>query len=284
MAKKEKKIYQRLPVTFHQTFAPERTHISALLRFTASGKEGTEQEISAETGIPTGQSSGKVPAMLDYCTGMGLLSVEKGSQAGKKFPKLTDFGRTVLLEDANLTEELTQWMAHLLLCRRYGGAEVWHLSFGVSYDVLGIEFSEEGLEEYLTGILGRRKRSLIGPMIRMYDEPASFKKAGTIAHENKTLRRMPAPILSGFGNGYAASLLSLWEGHFPKERQVTLADFEAETYWQRICGWNDRQYLQILEILESNGAIVLDKQMRPWVLTRRAESQNYWRTLYDELA
>ena len=71
MSKSIKTSYQRLPVTFHQTFTPERAHIAALLRYAASGKTGTDPEISAETGIPTGASSRKVPAMLDYCQGMG---------------------------------------------------------------------------------------------------------------------------------------------------------------------------------------------------------------------
>ncbi len=81
MAKRKDKTYHRLPVTFHQTFIPERAHISALLKFAAGGNEGTstlrqaqdiaplsvtDQEISAKTGISTGQSSGKVPATLPF--------------------------------------------------------------------------------------------------------------------------------------------------------------------------------------------------------------------------
>jgi len=83
-SKKAKDVFQRLPVTFHQTFLPERAHISALLKYAASGKAGTDQEIFTETGAPTGQSSGKVPAMLDYCTGMGLLTVDRDPQSGQK--------------------------------------------------------------------------------------------------------------------------------------------------------------------------------------------------------
>lgn len=283
-SKKPKNVFQRLPVTFHQTFLPERAHISALLKYAASGKMGTDQEISAETGVPTGQSSGKVPAMLDYCTGMGLLTVDRDKQAGQKIPRLTDFGRTVLLEDSTLTEELTQWMAHLMLCRRQGGAEVWFLGFGVSFNVLGMEFSEAELEEYIAGTLGKRKRALIGPMLHMYSEPSSFKKAGAIVQAEQRLRRQSAPVLPGFANGYAAALLALWEIHFPKERQVTMTDFETETYFQRLGGWNDRQYTQILDMLEHYGALKLDKQMHPWILDRQAESQVFWRSLYDELA
>lgn len=77
MAKHPQTHASRLPVTFHQSFIPERAYISALLKYAARAKEGTDQEISAETGIPTGQSSGKVPAMIDYARGMGLIHVER---------------------------------------------------------------------------------------------------------------------------------------------------------------------------------------------------------------
>jgi len=65
--------HSRLPRNFHKTFKPERQYITAMLRFAASGQEGNCQFIAASTGIPTGSSSGKVPAILDYCRGMGLI-------------------------------------------------------------------------------------------------------------------------------------------------------------------------------------------------------------------
>jgi hypothetical protein len=44
---------------------------------------------------------------------------------------------------------------------------------------------------------------------------------------------------------------------------------------------NTRRFLKMLEYRR---AITLDKQMRPWVLNRRAESGSYWRIAYAELA
>lgn len=283
MTKKNKK-YSRLPVRFHQTFIPEKNYIAILLRFAAAGGQGTDQEISAETGIPVGQSSGKVPAILNYSRGMGLIEVKKGRKPGQKRPVLTDFGRSVLLEDPNLSESLSQWMAHFHLCRRSRGAEIWHLTFGVSTNVLGMEFSETQLEHYLSGILGKHSRSLTGPLINMYAEPESFKTAGAVVREKSALRRAPAPILGGFTNGYAAFLLALWENHFPKASQATLTDFERETFWQRTAGWNDRQLEMVLGMIQEKGAIDIDRQIRPWILIRKAESKSYWRRLYDELA
>ena len=62
----------RLPVTFHRTFVPEMHYVAALLQYAASSEKGTEQEISVRTGIPTGKSDGKVPAIMGYASGMGL--------------------------------------------------------------------------------------------------------------------------------------------------------------------------------------------------------------------
>ncbi len=274
----------RLPINFHQTFIPERTYISALLRFAAGGGEGTHQQISIETGIPVGRSSGKVPAILSYCLGMGLIRIEKGSSAGSKRPVLTPFGRSVLLEDSHLNESLTQWLAHLHLCRVNGGAEVWHLTFGRSRDVLGMSFSENDLEGYLASIHGRRNRSLIGPLIGTYEEPTALKSAAAISRDGQVLTRSSAPLLRGFTNGYAGLVLSFWEVHFSHEVQITLTDFETKTYMRRICGWSDEQFLEMLTQLQEKGIVDVDKQNPPWVLTRRCESSPLWRILYDDLA
>lgn len=92
----------RLPRNFHKTFKPERQYINAMLRYAASGQQGNYQEIAAATGIPTGVSSGKVPAILDYCRGMGLVRLVGAERSSVKKPDLTSFGRIVLLEDPYL--------------------------------------------------------------------------------------------------------------------------------------------------------------------------------------
>ncbi|MDM8516383.1 hypothetical protein QUF76_09305 [Desulfobacterales bacterium HSG16] len=103
--------------------------------------------------------------------------MEKGDGLKQKRPVLTDFGRAVLLEDNSLTEPLTQWIAHLHLCRSDGGAEIWHNTFGSGRNILGSEFSEEELNEFLNGIFGKKKKSHIGPMLRTYEEQAGLKNA-----------------------------------------------------------------------------------------------------------
>jgi len=59
MSKNDKEIASRLPRNFHKTFIPERQYLNSILRFAARGASGDIQKIAAETGIPTGTSSGK---------------------------------------------------------------------------------------------------------------------------------------------------------------------------------------------------------------------------------
>ena len=72
--------HSRLPRNFHKTFKPERQYIHAMLRFAASGQEGDYQSIAAATGIPTGVSSGKVPAILDLLPRHGTTDASVASE------------------------------------------------------------------------------------------------------------------------------------------------------------------------------------------------------------
>ncbi|WP_319587906.1 DUF4007 family protein [uncultured Desulfobulbus sp.] len=273
----------RLPVTFHQSFIMERQNVASLLKFVASGQGGTDQDISKQTGIPVGRSSGKVPATINYCIGMGLIEFPQKNGQGKKTFELTPFGRVVLLEDNNLSENLTQWLAHLHLCRKKNGAEIWYLAFTEGYKTLGMSFTEKNLKEFIERYCGKRNRSPLGPLIRTYEETAGLRLASVLERGPSGFVRAHAPILGSFRNGYSALFLSLWDEYFPEDRQVTVTNFGSVCF-QEMCGWNERQYEIALDLIQEAGAFTIDKQMRPWVLTRSAESKLFWSTLYDELA
>ncbi|MBF0232647.1 MAG: DUF4007 family protein [Desulfamplus sp.] len=275
---------QRLPHNFHQTFIPEKQYLAALLRYAADGLSGLFPEMADATGIPMGKSSGKMPAIFNYALGMGLIEDKSKERAAIKKPILTPFGRTVLLEDPNFSEELTQWLAHFNLCRRFQGADIWFLTFGPGQDSIGMEFSKDDLDHYLQRATGKRtKKSLAGPMLGMYDDPSSFKSAHILSTDNNTIKRSASPLLEGFANAYSAVILSLFERHFARERQVTLSDFESETFWCRTGGWNTSQAEFILELLQNKRAVDIDRQMNPWIITRKSDSSSYWRVIYDDL-
>jgi hypothetical protein len=274
----------RLPFRFHQSFIPERQYLAAMLRYAAGEKDGDLARIAEETGIPMGRSSGKAQAILDYCIGMGLV-MPLATRNASKAPRLSHFGRIVLLEDPQLNDRLTQWLAHFHLCRVRGGAEAWYLAFIAARAVCGDVFKRGQLEDFLRHASGKRsKRSLVGPILRTYTDPAALGRTGLLELlDPETYRRKSAPILREYCRGYAAWITTLLEEAFPNQRQITLTDLQARCGCQDVGGWSVSQHEQLLALIQGMNLIDVDRQMRPWVVTRRLPSQDIWSTIYDDL-
>ena len=273
----------RLPRNFHKTFVPERRYMSEMLRFAAAGKSGDYQIIAQETGIPMGKSTGKVPAILDYCRGMGMLTIDEESRSSVKSPELTPFGRIVLLEDPLVSERITQLIAHFNICSPDNGADAWYHVFFRGRHILGMRFSREQLNSYLADMYGVSNRNLIGPMIRMYQDDVSFLRADTLSTTNNEIERLSASLVREYANALTAWILSLMERFFPKSKQVTITELERICGWQSIPGWSDARVSEALSLLETKGAIGIDRQMQPWILRKQGISEAWWPRIYEDL-
>jgi len=272
----------RLPRNFHKTFVPERKHINAILKYAAKGGTGDIQAISEDTGIPTGSSSGKVAPTLDYCRGMGLIHISN-KRGAIKAPELTPFGRIVLLEDPFLKESITQWLAHLNLCSPQSGADTWYRTFFAGVHILGIRFSREQLEDYLAKSYMTKRGSLIGPLVRMYEDDASFGVCGALREESESICRNIAPISDEYGNGYGAWLIQIIEDYFPGIGQVTVTELDNVCGWRTVTGWDTACTQKILEIIELKKLIIVDRQMQPWILRCAENSTTVWSKIYKDL-
>ena len=270
-----------LAVNFHQTFIPERRLIAALLEYAALGKEGTLQEVSADTGIPMGKSTGKVPAMIDYACGMGLIELETGAKRSIKKPVLTEFGRTVYLEDKFLGEEIIQWVAHMNLCRSDIGALAWNAVFA-GKSTLGSSFTKKQLEDYLINIFGAGKNR-IGPMISTYTDDAALARAHILYLDGENIRRKKAPLLDSYSTTYSAFILTLMDTFFPGETQVTVSDFQSITHWFDICLWNQWDIEQLLSLVERKGYVSIDRQMQTWIIEKRSTAEEVWLHIWDDM-
>ncbi len=272
-----------LPINFHRTFVPERRLIGALLQYAALGKQGTYQEIGEETGIPMGKSTGKVPAVLDYARGMGFVELAGDVKGACKKPALTALGRVVYSQDRYLGQRLTQWIAHINLCRSDIGAQAWRSTFADGRRVLGGSFTREQLERYLTGVFGPGN-GRTGPLIRTYTDEAALGRAGVLAVSGDSVERRKAPLLESYAAAYSAVLLELMEGHFPSETQVTMQDLEERTRWFDTCFWSQEDVEQVCLLLDRKGLVAIDRQMRPWIVEKRATAESAWPRIYDDIA
>ncbi len=275
--------HNRLPRNFHKTFKPERQYINAMLRFAASDRDGDFQAIAAATGIPTGTSSGKVPAILDYCRGMGLVRLAGQERSAVKKPELTPFGRVVFLEDPYLKAEVSQWIAHLNLCGPLTGADVWCQTFFEGTQALGMRFPRGKLESHLSIIYGIGKTGLIGPLVGMYEDDAAFRACGALSESDGMVARKPAPISDEYGYAYGAWLLQLMGDHFPEVGQVPVTDLDARAGWRTIPGWDIGGLQRTLKLIERKGIVTVDRHMEPWLLRPAAAVESCWKRIYDDL-
>jgi hypothetical protein len=274
----------RLPRNFHRTFKPERHYINALLKFAASGQEGDHQAIAAATGIPTGASTGKVSAILDYTRAMGLVRLSGEERSAIKKPELTPFGRVVLLEDPFLKSAVTQWIAHLNLCSPFTGADVWYYTFFSGTFSLGMSFDRDKLESHLGLMYGVEKSGLIGPMVGMYDDDAAFRVCGALSESAGHITRRPAPIKEEFGIAYGAWLLQLIVEQFSKAGQISVTELDTRVGWRTIPGWDIGNHQRILELVERKGLIQVDRHMEPWLIRPSSTADFAWKRIYEDLA
>ena len=255
--------------------------IGKLLNYVARGGFGTYKEMSIATGIPMGVSNGKMPAIYAYTLGMGLIVTKESD--GAKVPSLTRLGEKVYSEDEYLGLSITQWLAHINLCRKDIGAKTWNFTFASGSRVIGNSFTKTQLEEYLATKCGGGK-DRVGPLISTYLEDAALGRAEVILNQGDNYLRKKAPLSSSFVNGYSFALLLLLEAFFPGQGQVTLTDFEDSTSFFDICLWDeaDREYM--FSIIERKGFLTIDRQMKPWIIERRADSEEALKHLYDDIA
>jgi len=275
--------HNRLKRNFHKTFIPERQYINAILKFSASEGAGNYQEIASQTGIPMGVSSGKVPAILDYCKGMGLIDLSNSYNKGTKKPTLTTFGRTVLLNDPFLKEGITQWITHFNLCDPISGADVWYHCFLKGFRVLGMSFSIEDVNKYLSMIYKTNKPNLIGPLIRMYQDDSSFNKCNVLQQENDLIFRRIAPITNEYGLAYGAWILELMKKHFSNRNQISITELETQAGWLSITEWDFSGATTVLELIQRKGLLEVDRTMKPWLLRALKDNNEAWKEIYNDM-
>lgn len=278
---KDRERFERLSLFFHQSFVPERRYLSALMSFAAKHRDVGLEEVAESTGIPTGESSGKVEPTILYAKGMGLIEVSRG-QVGRWSLCLSPLGGIVLTEDPFLSERFTQWILHLQLCRRRGGADAWHTVFAEGRLALGKVFDEAALKAFLASRYGRRT-NLVGPLLRMYTTEASFSACGAIQGEGKSLEYRPAPDDATFFPGYRYLFFTAWDACFDGVQQMALEDFERQTHLFSVMGWDAGQVSRFIDGLADDRLVKVDRQTGGAMVLRACSGDALLEEIYGKL-
>jgi hypothetical protein len=247
------------------------------MEFSADQKIGTVDEISEATSIPTGGFSGKVEPTIKYAQGMGLVDVERSSEVGYSI-RLTALGREVFEQDKYLKEEVTQWLLHLMFCRRQGGAEAWYRIFGEGHLPLGRTFSRDDIASFLN-----TSNNNVSPLLRMYSNASGLALCNVLVEKNGIINRNIAPMRSDFYYCYAFFFLFSWEEHFPNDQQVSISDFNERTKTFAILGYKEAEINVFLDWMSDNELCKIDRQTGGAVLLKTASADTVISHLYDNL-
>lgn len=284
-----------LPANFPQTFLPDRRLLASLLPFAARNGTGTKVEIGAETGIPTGESTGKVEPMIHFARGMGLIRTGK-EEGGRWQLTLSLLGEVVLAEDPYLGESVTLWLLHLLLCRRHGLtepakgiADPWFALFAEGEHRLGSRFEANDYHEYLIQRHGEKSytKSLAGLVPRTYQESACFGDINVLVAETdgkqSFFRRCAAPTDPAFFPAYATYLFLAWDLLYPDHDQLAIDELFQASRCLAVMHWDRASANTWLDWLADRGYLQLDRQTGGTLALRLAPTTSLIKRIYEDL-
>ena len=289
-----KTLTKSLPLSFTQDFKPERRLISQLLMFAQNSGQGDKHEISDATGIPTGKSTGKVEPTIHYANAMGLISVDK--QGGKWVLSTTPLGQLVLEEDPYLSEEITLWLMHLMLCRplnqthsaspAVGIVDPWYTLFSLSETRLGRTFTSSEFGTFMEERFGAtdKRRKMCTVILGSYKEDSCLGLTKAVQIDDSgSIVREKAPQDISFYPVYSAYLFLLWDEFFPNDKQLPLNELFKQTRILSIMFWTEQDVKPWLDWMTDNGMLQLDRQTGAPLALRTVYTMDVIDGIFSEL-
>ena len=266
-------------LNFHQTFKPEKQYIGSILNVANSTELMSIPVISSYTGIPNGESSGKVEPHILYAKYMGLIEAEK--KDGIYILARTKLGNIVYMEDPGFQEELTIFLCHAMMQRKIAGADMWNAVFTKILPMYRGEIKKELLLKELEQLFeGKANKKNFAPFCGSYEGMFSTLNILTMDKEsicvNETLYNKEFIYL------YAYILFELWDELYIKQEEISSVQL-ATLNFGKIFGWDEQREYEVLEHLSDKGIVRLNRQLVPYTILRLSDKDVLMERLYSEL-
>ena len=280
-----------IPLNFTQTFLPDRTLIARLLAFASSNGSGTKEQISEATGIPTGASSGKVEPMIYYSMAMGIVNANRVD--GVWCLSLTSIGKIVYEEDPYLSETITLWLLHIMMCRPLksdeqacGIADAWFALFADRGYRLGKQFTIDAYTDFLIERHGSAStvKRLPALIVRMYEEESALGLASVLTpSDNDNYQFLPAPNERSYYPLYSAYLLLLWDQLFPTQQQVQLSELFEKGRLFTLLNWSKEDACKWQDWMSDHKVLQFDRQTGETLALRLQSTEQAIEEIYSLL-
>jgi len=242
-------------INFHQTFKPERSHISELL--TIKNLTATKEEISHQFGIPTGKSSGKVEVNLLYAQAAELLNFTKSKDLITI--ERTYLGDKIYENDSYLEHELTKLLIHYMFCTKDSKLLLWELLF-TNYHKGKNTVDATEFKKFAEKKINVQNIKL-APLLGSYFSEDPIIDIGI-------LNKSKINNVYNFGKTEIIQFYSSWYAffvyHFLFRFDHTRMDFTLEEFqfsgFPHIFGWDNADLRTVLELIEVSGYLTLNKQ------------------------
>lgn len=264
-------------LNFHQTFPPDEVMLSHLLTSDIFDTALTKEEISMNTGIPTGKSSGKVEPHIEYASYMGL--VVDSFKEGKHTLHLTDLGSLVVREDPGISENVTRMLCHLRMTSPFGGAPLWTTVISELLAQKPLGLSTNVLMDAL------KKESSVninmGPFFSSYEDTI-FAPLKLIERCNDVIKLIKHSVNQELIFVYAYALFREWEHAFPGQDELTGTQIE-NCLMPGSVGWKQADLYSVMEQMQDKGLLSFNRQLTPYTVTKKCYSEQIVPRLYSEL-
>ncbi|ETJ18433.1 hypothetical protein Q604_UNBC18632G0004 [human gut metagenome] len=272
-------MFVQVNLNFHQTFKPERQYISSILSIADGSSSMNVKTISACTGIPQGQSSGKVEPHINYAKYMGLIKYEK--KDGEITLKRTNLGDIVFLEDPGLQEDLSILLSHGMMLRERNGAELWSVIFKKILPLYKEGIKKDILMKELQWLFdGKANKKNVAPFMGSYED--IYSSINILKIEDETLKLNSLQYNKEFIFLYAYILWEYWEEMFNNQEEISSLQLN-ELRFGKAFGWSVQSEYEVLEHLSDRGLIRLNRQLMPYTLLKLVSKEALAEKLYSEL-
>lgn len=271
-------MFTKTQVQFHETFQPQPEYVSAVLELAVRGYQGTKENISEETGIPTGKQKGKVVPHLKYAQYMGLISFE--SNAGIYRLEPTPLGTKVYEEDPYLLEGLTHLILNYYLTDKETGAPQWSYVFHTLPHLLGQPVDNDFLKDRCNTFFGFPVE--LGVVRNSY-QTGMFENLNLLNWTDKELVFNRGYVSSQDMPVYAYTLIDTWERTLPEQREIPLPAILNELGWGAGFGFDDADISMVIDALADEQYIQVNRQLFPVTVIRFAKKEDLLPRLYSNL-
>jgi len=241
---------------FHLSFKPETSHMSEFLKYKFENE--TKENIGRRLGIATGSSSGKVVPMMLYCAAANLISYTANNQLYSV--EQTTLGNYIKEIDPSLESYDVKTFIHYNFCTFNSKMTVWELlfrQFASHYKCFSRSvFLTHISDKYQTKIYNKS----ITPVIKTYIDDGLLTDLNILTQCKKDKYEFGRiRIVQNSAKWYAFYLYDFLKRLDSTKRDFHLSDLKSNGF-HSIFGWNGDDLFAVMDILENNGYICMDKQ------------------------